>query len=156
MHMSISQESANIMAREAGHRGDLNESKTTWKKRGELVVLKDGRTGHIVGYDPDGYVVQIAGPSSQRPVAHIKQATTQETQNARLYSEVRDALDRLLVPGGVALSFGWNSAGFGRRRGYDIAEIMLVAHGGAHNDTICVAEVKRVGLARPAHPWDQR
>jgi hypothetical protein len=64
-------------------------------------------------------------------------------QNGRLYREVRDALDRLLVPGGIALSFGWNSAGFGVERGYDVLEILLVAHGGAHNDTICVAERKR-------------
>jgi hypothetical protein len=28
----------------------------------------------------------------------------------------------------------------GRARGFEILELMLVAHGGAHNDTICVAE----------------
>ena len=64
------------------------------------------------------------------------------TQNARLYKRVRDALDTLIAPGGVALSFGWNSAGMGKSRGYEIEEILLVAHGGAHNDTICVAERK--------------
>ena len=62
------------------------------------------------------------------------------TQNARLYKEVRDGLDVLLRPGGVAISFGWNSAGFGKTRGYEIQEILMVAHGGAHNDTICVVE----------------
>ena len=67
---------------------------------------------------------------------------TASGQNARFYREVRDALDRLLVPGGIALSFGWNSAGFGIERGYQVREILLVAHGGAHNDTICVAEEK--------------
>lgn len=65
-----------------------------------------------------------------------------ETQNAALYKRVRDALDPLIVAGGVVLSFGWNSAGMGRARGYAIEEILLVAHGGAHNDTICVAERK--------------
>ena len=38
----------------------------------------------------------------------------------------------------VVLSFGWNSCGMGE--GFSIEEIMLVAHGGAHNDTICLAE----------------
>jgi tRNA G10 N-methylase Trm11 len=66
-----------------------------------------------------------------------------ETQNASLYKRVRDALDSLLIPGGIALSFGWNSSGFGKSRGYEQVEILLVAHGGAHNDTICVAERKR-------------
>ncbi len=65
-----------------------------------------------------------------------------ETQNARFYKSVRDVLHDILRPGGIALSFGWNSAGFGKTRGYTIEEILLVAHGGAHNDTICVAERK--------------
>lgn len=64
------------------------------------------------------------------------------TQNAALYKRVRDALDPIVMPGGIVLSFGWNSAGMGEKRGYSIEEIMLVAHGGGHNDTICVAERK--------------
>lgn len=64
------------------------------------------------------------------------------TQNGRLYKVVRDGLDRLLVPGGLAISCGWNSAGFGSTRGYAMLEILLVAHGGAHNDTIVVVEQK--------------
>lgn len=35
---------------------------------------------------------------------------------------------------------GWNSAGFGKVRGYVFEEILLVAHGGAHNDTIVTVE----------------
>lgn len=66
----------------------------------------------------------------------------EETQNARLYKRCRDALDALITPGGVVLSFGWSSNGMGQRRGYVLLCIMLVAHGGAHNDTICLAEQK--------------
>ena len=66
----------------------------------------------------------------------------EETQNARLYKRVRDALDALIVPGGIVLSFGWQSAGMGIKRNYEQIEILLVAHGGGHNDTICVAERK--------------
>ena len=65
-----------------------------------------------------------------------------ETQNASLYKRVRSALWPLLKTDGVALSFGWNSAGFGSKRGAEVVEILMVAHGGAHNDTICVAERK--------------
>ena len=92
-------------------------------------------------------------PYSPRQISEVYQSigrpvTGRDTQNARLYKEVRDALDRLLDPGGIALSFGWNSAGFGKGRGYTVLEILLVAHGGAHNDTICVAERK---LPYPVH-----
>lgn len=61
-----------------------------------------------------------------------------DTQNARLYSEVRNAARRLCAPGTVVLSFGWNSTGMGA--GFEKIELLLVAHGAAHNDTICLAE----------------
>jgi len=62
------------------------------------------------------------------------------SQNAALYKRTRDALIPLLTPDAVVLSFGWNSAGMGTKRGFEIIEILLCAHGGGHNDTICVAE----------------
>jgi hypothetical protein len=77
---------------------------------------------------------------------------TEETQNARLYKRCRDALDKLIVPNGVVLSFGWSSAGMGEGRGYDLLGILLVAHGGAHNDTICMVERKQE--PPNAHPHD--
>jgi len=64
------------------------------------------------------------------------------TQSSLLYKRVRDAICPLLIEGGISLSFGWHSNGFGKTRGYEIEEILLVAHGGAHNDTICIAERK--------------
>ena len=65
-----------------------------------------------------------------------------ETQSALLYKRVRDALDKIMRPGGVVLSFGWSTNGMGIGRGYTLDEVLLVAHGGAHNDTICIAERK--------------
>lgn len=70
--------------------------------------------------------------------------TTKTTQNGMMYRRVRTALGEMLKPGGVALSFGWQSGGFGKQ--WFTGEIMLVRHGGAHNDTICVAQRK---LVRP-------
>jgi len=63
-----------------------------------------------------------------------------DTQSAALYRRVRLPLSELLRPGGVALSFGWQSSGFGKE--WPTGEILLVRHGGAHNDTICVAQRK--------------
>lgn len=67
-------------------------------------------------------------------------ADMKDTQNAALYSRVKGALMPLLAPDAVVLSFGWNSAGMGSKHGFQISEVLLVAHGGAHNDTICIAE----------------
>lgn len=63
-----------------------------------------------------------------------------ETQSALLYQRVRDAIAPIVAPGGIVLSFGWNSVGMGKRHGYEQIEILLCCHGGAHNDTICLAE----------------
>lgn len=75
-----------------------------------------------------------------------------ETQSGRLYKDVREGLDLLLKDNGIAISFGWNSGGFGIGRGFTIEEILLVAHGGARNDTIVVVERKRrTDSDRPEH-----
>lgn len=71
-----------------------------------------------------------------------------ETQSALLYKRVRDAAMPLLAPDATVLSFGWSSVGMGKKRGFEIIEIMLCCHGGAHNDTICVAE-KRISPHPP-------
>jgi hypothetical protein len=67
-----------------------------------------------------------------------------ETQNAALYSRVKSALCGVLTEDAVVLSFGWNSSGMGQKHGFEQIELMLVCHGGAHNDTICLAEKRKV------------
>lgn len=66
-----------------------------------------------------------------------------ETQNASLYKRVKTAMLACLTADAVMLSFGWNSAGMGIKNGFEITEIQLVCHGAAHNDTICMAEIRK-------------
>lgn len=94
----------------------------------------------------DGVAVDRAildPPYSPRQISECYSAAglkagMKDTQNAALYPRVRKALRPLLTPGAIVLSFGWNSAGMGKD--FELLEILLVAHGGAHNDTICLAE----------------
>lgn len=68
----------------------------------------------------------------------------QDTQNhSTNWHKERDIVDQILVPGGHVLSFGWNSSGMGKERGYKPLELIIVNHGGAHNDTICIIEQKQ-------------
>lgn len=60
--------------------------------------------------------------------------------NGELYSRTKTVIPHILSEDGIVLSFGWNSNGMGLKHGFEIIEILLVAHGGAHNDTICIAE----------------
>ncbi len=72
--------------------------------------------------------------------------TKTDTQNARFCRQVKDYLSKLLRPGGIAVCCGWNSNGFGRKRGFALLEILVVAHGAAHNDTIVTVERKKPRL----------
>ena len=47
--------------------------------------------------------------------------------------------------GGIVISCGWNTQGMGKQNGFEIIEILLVCHGGAHNDTIVTVERKTQG-----------
>ena len=56
------------------------------------------------------------------------------------WSKEKDVIAQLLTDKGVFLQFGWNTLGMCTKRGFKIVEIILVCHGAAHNDTICMAE----------------
>ncbi len=58
------------------------------------------------------------------------------------YGDLRKAIENKIIPGGIAISFGWNSIGMGRTHGFEIIEILLVCHGRAHNDTIVTVDRK--------------
>lgn len=45
--------------------------------------------------------------------------------------------------GGKVITFVWNSGGIGKKYDFEIKNILLVAHGGWHNDTICIVEIKK-------------
>ena len=86
-------------------------------------------------------------PYSPRQISECYKSVGREvgikgTQNAALYKRCRDAAIPILAANAVVLSFGWNSTGMGKERGFEIIEILLVCHGGGHNDTICLAERK--------------
>lgn len=72
--------------------------------------------------------------------------TQADGQAVGRWTKERDCVSRILRPGGTVLSFGWNSSGMGKKRGFELVEVLLVAHGSAHNDTICVAESRLPGM----------
>lgn len=62
--------------------------------------------------------------------------------NAFFYWSVKRAIAPKIKGGGLAISFGWNSNGFGEKLGFKIIEILIVPHGSNHNDTIVTIERK--------------
>ena len=49
---------------------------------------------------------------------------------------------RLLSPGDVCITCGWNSCGEGKLNGFTLEELLIVCHGACHNDTIVTVERK--------------
>lgn len=64
-----------------------------------------------------------------------------DTQSS-FWSNQKKEISRIVKIGGKVISFGWNSGGIGRKYGFEILKILLVPHGGSHNDTICTVEIK--------------
>ena len=122
----------------AYYRNDLNPKTAADYHMDAVAFLEmlanDGITAGTVILDPPYSPRQI----SECYAAAGETAGMKDTQNARLYRDVRKSARRLCRPGSLVLSFGWNSAGMGK--GFEPIELLLVAHGGAHNDTICLAE----------------
>lgn len=126
-------------------RGGKDAAEWCWE-----LVAQEGVAADYVLFDP---------PYSPRQIAECYQeigrkAGMKDTQSAVLYAAVREPLWRLLKPGGVALSFGWSSAGFGKTA--EDVEMLIVRHGGAHNDTICMAQRKPLVGDAPLDLFEER
>lgn len=131
------------------HTNDLNPDSSAQRHLYATDYAKElvaqGLVADAVLFDP---------PYSPRQISEVYKGIglkvgMRETQNGRMYREVKDELHKLLRPGGLAICFGWNSMGFGKTRGYEMNEILLVPHGGPHNDTIVTVEIKLNDLQTP-------
>lgn len=96
-------------------------------------------TGSVDGvlYDP---------PYSPRQVSecynNVGYNVTWDTTKASFWGNHKREISRIVKIGGKVITFGWNSGGIGYKYGFEIERILLVPHGGWHNDTICTVEIK--------------
>ena len=73
---------------------------------------------------------------------NVGTAVSPEMTTAAYWARQKEEIGRIVKPGGGVLTCCWNSGGAGKKYGFEIMEILLVAHGGWHNDTICTVEKK--------------
>lgn len=66
--------------------------------------------------------------------------TQKDTQG--LFCKEKKMFAGKIKTGGYGICFGWDSNGFGNYFGFEMIEILLVAHGGSHHDTIVTVERK--------------
>jgi hypothetical protein len=107
----------------------------------EFLKIFDDESIDLVLFDP---------PYSPRQVSEcykkLGKTVNMQTTQSSFWSNMKKEIARITKPSGVVLCFGWNSQGIGKTRGFQMEEILLVAHGGQHNDTICTMERKSQNL----------
>lgn len=85
-------------------------------------------------------------PYSPRQVSEcykkLDMTVNMETTQASFWSRLKVEIGRTVKCGGVVVTCGWNSGGIGQKYGFEMTNILLVAHGGWHNDTIVTLERK--------------
>ena len=86
-------------------------------------------------------------PYSPRQISEcykrLGRAVNMQTTQASYWSVQKKEIARIVKPGGIVITCSWNSGGIGLKYGFQPLEILLVAHGGWHNDTIVVVEQKQ-------------
>ena len=125
----------------AEHRNDINPKIKNCSHLQAIDFVKQlrGKYNGIL-FDP---------PYSRRQVKECYNSLGIEVQqddtNSFFYWKVKREIAPKIKVGGYVISFGWNSNGFGQKLGFKIMEILLVAHGSSHNDTIITIERKIQG-----------
>lgn len=103
----------------------------------DFMKIFDSNSVDGVLYDP---------PYSPRQVSecynNVGYNVTWDTTKASFWGNHKREISRIVKLGGKVITFGWNSGGIGYKYGFEIERILLVPHGGWHNDTICTVEIK--------------
>jgi len=123
----------------ATHCNDIDPQYDCEFKMNAIDFLKrwDTESIDVVLFDP---------PYSPRQVSEcyksLDMTVNMQTTQASFWGDMKKEIGRIVKPGGKVITCGWNSGGIGRKNGFDIDEILIVAHGGWHNDTIVTVDVK--------------
>lgn len=104
----------------------------------DFVKLFEDNSIDTVLFDP---------PYSPRQISECYKAlgksVNMETTQSSFWAKLKKEISRVTKENGICITCGWNSGGIGKTNGFEIEEILLVAHGGWHNDTIITIERKK-------------
>lgn len=105
----------------------------------DFLKMLDNNSADVVLWDP---------PYSPRQIMEcykkFNMTVNMQTTQASYWSKQKEQIARIVKPNGIVITCGWNSGGIGKKYGFKIIEILLVAHGGWHNDTIVTVERKTI------------
>lgn len=103
----------------------------------EFLKQFDDSSVDLVLFDP---------PYSPRQVSECYKSldltVNMQTTQSSFWGAMKKEISRIVKSNGVVITCGWNSGGIGKKAGFKQVEILLVPHGGWHNDTIVTVERK--------------
>lgn len=103
----------------------------------DFLKMFNDKSVDMVLYDP---------PFSPRQVAEcykkLGKTVNMQTTQSSYWSRHKKEISRIVKKNGIVITCGWNSGGIGKTNGFEIVEILLVPHGGWHNDTIVTVDKK--------------
>lgn len=122
----------------AQFRNDIEDERNSTSQQDGLEFLKGLSDNSIFGvlFDPPYSTEQCL----RKYTAKFKGTAGRAEYLARC----KDEIGRIVKPGGLCISFCWDSTGIGRKRGFEIEEILLICHGACHNDTIVTVDRKKL------------
>ena len=103
----------------------------------EFMKLFDDNSVDVVLFDP---------PYSGRQVSEcykkLNKTVTMNDTNSGYFTKFKKEIARILKPNGICITCCRNTNGIGKKYGFEIIEVLDVAHGSMHNDTLVTVELK--------------
>lgn len=130
---------------------DLNpEFETTYHLDAlEFLQMQASESADLVLYDPPYSISQ----ATEMYKAYGKDKLEINVANMKYWASCKNEVARILKLNGIAICCGWNSNGIGLNRGFEMTEMLVVAHGGSKNDTIVTVERKTPNVQLSI--WDE-
>lgn len=121
-------------------KNDLDKNAPTESHKDALEFLSEYEDSYFMGalYDPPYSFRQ----ASECYKSNGKDKLTATVTSKKYWKDVKDEIARIVCPGGKVISFGWNTNGMGKGRGFELQRVLIVPHGGSMNDTLVTVEIK--------------
>lgn len=121
----------------AEHRNDLNPESPC-----DSHVLAADWLKSLVPRKFSGAIIDppYSGRQVRECYTNLGREMKRDDSNGFFAGEIRRSVTPLIRPGGLVIVCGWNTNGIGMKYGFEMLEVLLVPHGGSHNDTIVTCE----------------
>ena len=74
------------------------------------------------------------------PYSYRKSMEMYKGKRQSPFNALKDAIIPILVDNGIVITFGYQSVSMGEKRGFKQEHLLVLSHGGAIHDTLCIIE----------------